>query len=284
MDTGHKKKEYAMELVHLTKSYGRRRGVTDLSLTVEEGDIFGFLGPNGAGKSTTIRSLLGMLSFSEGEARILGMDVRRQHKEVLREVGYMPSEAMFYPDMRVKDVIAFAADMHRKDCRKEASMLCERLEVDVEKRIRELSLGNRKKVSIVCAMQHRPRLFVLDEPTSGLDPLMQKEFFGLIREYCRAGATCFLSSHVLSEIKSYCNRAAIIREGRLVRVDTVENLTRANGKNIRLVRDGVEESFMFKGDFNQLFAGFAGHDIADILIEEPRLEDIFMHYYEEGEQ
>lgn len=274
----------AIELSHVTKTYGRHRGVEDLSLTVEEGDIFGFLGPNGAGKSTTIRSLLGMISFTAGEAHILGMDVRTQHKKVLQEVGYMPSEAMFYPDMRVKDVIAFAADMRRKDCREEAAMLCDRLEMDVNKRIRELSLGNKKKVSIVCAMQHKPKLFIMDEPTSGLDPLMQKEFFTLVREYCGKGATCFLSSHVLSEIRSYCNRAAIIREGRLVRVDTVENLTRANEKNIHLIRDGVEENFVFKGDFNELFAGFAGHDITDILIEEPRLEDIFMHYYEEGEQ
>ena len=193
----------------------------------------------------------------------------------------MPSEAMFYPSMKVEEVIRFAADMRGKDCKKEAEMLCERLAVDTKKKMEELSLGNRKKVSIVCAMQHRPRLFIFDEPTSGLDPLMQAEFFKLILEYNRQGTTCFLSSHVLSEIKKYCRNAAIIREGKLIRTDTVENLTKTNAKRIRMVKDGVEENFVYKGNLNELFAGLAGHNIEDIVIEEPELEEIFMHYYEE---
>ena len=159
-------------------------------------------------------------------------------------------------------------------------MLCERLEVATEKRIEELSLGNRKKVSIVCAMQHKPELFIFDEPTSGLDPLMQAEFFKLILEYNRQGATCFLSSHVLPEVKKYCHNAAIIRNGKLICTDTVENLTKTNAKRIRVVKDGADEDFVFKGDLNELFAGFAGHNISDILIEEPELDEIFMHYYE----
>lgn len=160
-------------------------------------------------------------------------------------------------------------------------MLCECLSVDTEKRIEELSLGNRKKVSIVCAMQHKPRLFIFDEPTSGLDPLMQAEFFKLVLKYNKQGATCFLSSHVLSEIKKYCRHAAIIRQGRLICTDTVENLTRTSAKRIRMVKDGVAEEFVYKGNLNQLFAGFAGHDISDIVIEEPELDEIFIHYYEE---
>ena len=207
------KRGIAISIQNLTKNYGKHRGVKNLSLQVEEGDIFGFLGPNGAGKSTTIRTILGLLHFQEGTVEVLGMDVRKQSEAVLREVGYMPSEAMFYPSMRVKDVIRFAADMRGMDCSKEAAMLCERLAVDVDKKIEELSLGNRKKVSIVCAMQHKPRLFIFDEPTSGLDPLIQAAFFGLIMEYNKQGASCFLSSHVLSEIKKYCKHAAIIREG-----------------------------------------------------------------------
>ena len=276
-----KNQESAISIQNLTKYYGKHKAVDGLSLNVEKGDIFGFLGPNGAGKSTTIRSLLGLITFREGDAEILGMDVKTHHREILSRIGYMPSEAMFYPSMKVKEVIRFAADMRKLDCTAEAQMLCERLQVDQNKRIEELSLGNRKKVSIVCAMQHKPELFIFDEPTSGLDPLMQAEFFKLIMEYNKQGTTCFLSSHVLSEIKKYCKHAAIIREGKLICTDTVENLTRTNTKRIRMIRDGKEEDFVFKGDLNQLFAGFAGHNIEDIVIEEPELDEIFMHYYEE---
>lgn len=276
-----KNQKSAISIQNLTKYYGKHKAVDGLSLNVERGDIFGFLGPNGAGKSTTIRSLLGLIAFQEGEAEILGMDVKTHHREILGKIGYMPSEAMFYPSMKVKEVIRFAADMRKLDCTAEAQMLCERLQVDQNKKIEELSLGNRKKVSIVCAMQHKPELFIFDEPTSGLDPLMQAEFFKLIMEYNKQGTTCFLSSHVLSEIKKYCKHAAIIREGKLICTDTVENLTRTNTKRIRMIRDGKEEDFVFKGDLNQLFAGFAGHNIEDIVIEEPELDEIFMHYYEE---
>lgn len=275
------RQSYAIRIQNMSKSYGRHRGIQNLSLQVEEGDIFGFLGPNGAGKSTTIRSLLGLITFGEGSAQILGMDVKTNGKEILRQVGYMPSEAMFYPSMKAGDVIRFAADMRNLDCREEADMLCERLLVDRNKKIEELSLGNRKKISIICAMQHKPRLFIFDEPTSGLDPLMQAEFFKLVTEYNRQGTTCFLSSHVLSEIRKYCRHAAIIKEGKLICTDTVENLTRTNTKRVRMVKDGKEEDFVYKGNLNDLFAGFAGHNIEDITIEEPELEEIFMHYYEE---
>lgn len=277
-------RESAITIENLTKKYGKHRGVSNLSLQVEKGDIFGFLGPNGAGKSTTIRSLLGLITFQEGRAEILGMDVKSRQKEILREVGYMPSEAMFYPSMKVGDIIRFAANMRGVDCEKEASMLCRRLCLDRNKRIDELSLGNRKKVSIVCAMQHKPKLFIFDEPTSGLDPLMQAEFFKLILEYNKQGATCFLSSHVLSEIKKYCRHAAIIKDGQLICTDTVENLTRTNAKRIRIVKDGKEENFVYKGELDELFAGFAGHHIEDITIEEPELDEIFMHYYEEDKK
>lgn len=272
-------KNYAINIENLTKTYGKYRGVDGISLQIEEGDIFGFLGPNGAGKSTTIRSLLGLIKYQQGRISVLGMDVGKQTKEILKEIGYMPSEAMFYPSMKVKEVITLAAKMRGKDCKKEAKMLCERLGVDTEKKIEELSLGNRKKVSIVCAMQHKPKLFIFDEPTSGLDPLMQAEFFKLILEYHKQGTTCFLSSHVLTEIKKYCHHVAIIKEGKLIRTDTVGNLTKTSAKRIRIVKDGIEESYMYNGDLNQLFAGFAGHNISDIVIEEPELDEIFMQFY-----
>lgn len=274
------KKKQIIKIDHLTKTYGSHRGVTNLSLQVEEGDIFGFLGPNGAGKSTTIRSMLGLIQYNSGSIQILGKDARKDKIDILREVGYMPSEAQFYPSMKVKDVIRFAADMRKMNCEEEAKMLCDRLAVDTEKKIEELSLGNRKKVSIICAMQHKPKLFVFDEPTSGLDPLMQAEFFNLILEYNAKGTTCFLSSHVLPEIKKYCKHVAIIKEGEILRTDTVENITKTNAKRVHLIKDGVEEDFVYKGDINELLKNLSTHNIEDIVIEEPELEEIFMHYYE----
>ena len=210
-----------VEIKNLTKSYGKNRGVIDVSLSIDEGDIFGFLGPNGAGKSTTIRSMLGFLRINSGEIKILGMDSIKQHEEILRNVGYMPSEAWFYDSMKVKDVIKYAADVRSVDCSAEAEKLCERLKVDKDKKIKQLSYGNRKKVSIVCAMQHRPKLFIFDEPTGGLDPLMQRTFFELVNEYVDEGATCLLSTHVLTEVNKYCRHAAIMREGRLSMLDDV---------------------------------------------------------------
>ncbi len=213
-----------IQIDRLTKRYGRARGVTELTLHVPEGSCFGFIGPNGAGKSTTIRTLLGLLSPTAGSARMLGLDCVREREKILAQVGYMPSEAMFYPEMRVSEVIRLSAALRGLDCREQAAALCEALELDIRKRIRELSLGNRKKVSIVCAMQHRPRLYVLDEPTSGLDPLVQRVFWRELEERQKGGATVFLSSHVLYEVGRYCNRAAILREGRLVVEGTTAEL------------------------------------------------------------
>ena len=287
--------EKAIEICRLTKSYGKKRGVRDISLVVESGDVFGFLGPNGAGKSTTIRCLLGMLHFEAGEIRILGRRTGKEQKEILRNVGYLPSEVMFYPSMTAEKVIKLAADLRGMDCGTEAARLCDRLKVDGKKRISELSLGNRKKVSIVCAMQHKPALLVLDEPTSGLDPLMQEAFFELLMEANHAGATCFLSSHVLTEVRQYCKHAAIIRDGRLVRVDTVENLSKSKLRKIRLAgvneapaltgmeeirkeKDGV--SFSYSGDVQELLAAILALCPKDVLIEELPLEEMFMQLYQ----
>ncbi len=209
---------------NLTKTYGRARGVTDLTLHVPAGSCFGFIGPNGAGKSTTIRTLLGLIAPTSGSAEVMGLDCVRDRTAILAQVGYMPSEAAFYPEMRVSQVIRLSADLRKKDCRAEAAELCRDLELDTRKKIRELSLGNRKKVSIVCAMQHRPRLYVLDEPTSGLDPLVQRAFWSQVERRRQEGAAVFLSSHVLYEVQRYCDRAAIIREGRLVVEGTTEEL------------------------------------------------------------
>lgn len=205
-----------IDITDLTKNYGKSRGIIGLNLHVPEGCCFGFIGPNGAGKSTTIRTLLGLIAPTSGSAKVMGLDCVKDRTAILAQVGYMPSEAMFYPEMRVGEVIRLSAKLRKRDCRAEADALCQALELDTRKKIRELSLGNRKKVSIVCAMQHRPRLYVLDEPTSGLDPLMQRAFWSEVEQRRAEGATVFLSSHVLYEVQRYCGRAAIIREGRLV--------------------------------------------------------------------
>ncbi len=213
----------AIETERLTKFYGRDRGIEDLTFSVAEGDFFGFMGPNGAGKSTTLRALLGLISPTSGKAALLGMDVSTPAPRLLREVGYLPSETAFWPGMRVREVLKYSAALRKRDCAREAERLCQRLALDPTRRVDRLSLGSRKKVGIVCALQHRPRLCILDEPTSGLDPLMQREFYALLEEYNRAGTTVFLSSHVLSEVRRHCRNAAILREGRLVAADAVKN-------------------------------------------------------------
>lgn len=272
-----------IEITDLTKTYGKHRGVENVSFSVKKGEIFGFLGPNGAGKSTTIRSMLGLIRYDKGQIHICGLDAQRDKEKILQRVGYMPSEAWFYPGMTIREVLKLSADVRKMDCRKEADMLCERLQIDEKRKISELSLGNRKKVSIVCAMQHKPELFVFDEPTSGLDPLMQNVFFELIKEYVEQGATCMLSTHVLSEVRNHCDRVAIMREGKLIVTDTVEHLLASKSKRIKMIRDGESLDFIYKDDLNNLYKELKDHNIEDILIEEPSIEEVFMHYYEKGE-
>lgn len=272
--------EKIIEIKNLTKNYGKHRGVNNVSFEVNKGEIYGFLGPNGAGKSTTIRAMLGMIKYDKGDISICGYDAVKDHEQILKNVGYMPSEAWFYPGMKVKEIIKLAADVRKTDCKEEAKRLCEELQVNVDRKISDLSLGNRKKVSIVCAMQHKPKLFIFDEPTSGLDPLMQNTFFSLIKGYVNEGATCFLSTHVLSEVRNYCDRVAIMKEGNLIVTDTVDNLTKNSSKRIKMIRDGEKLDFLYKDDLNNLYKELEGHNIEDILIEEPSIEDIFMHYYE----
>ena len=292
-----------MDAIHtsgLTKNYGKSRGIIDVNLRVGEGEFFGFIGPNGAGKSTTIRTILGLIKSNSGTAKVFGKNMEKEKKDMLGEIGYLPSEAMFYPGMRVKDVISLSANLRKKDCKAEAEILCERLQLDAGKKVEELSFGNRKKVAIVCALQHNPKLCILDEPTSGLDPLMQREFFDILDEKNEKGTTIFLSSHILSEIQNHCTKAAIIREGRLIACDTVEALAKTSAKRIHIqgnldlsslpgVRDykRIEENhdFLYGGDINELLKVLSSKNIQDLTISEPDLEEIFMHYYEkDGEE
>lgn len=297
-----------IETRNLTKFYGKSRGIEDVNLSINQGDMFGFIGPNGAGKSTTIRLLLGLIKPTGGTAEIFDQNCFKKNTEINRRIGYMPSEVQFYIQLKVMDVIDLAAKLRNQDCKKEAMELCERFQLDVHKKLEDLSLGNRKKVSIICALQHHPELIILDEPTSGLDPLMQKEFFELLNERNKEGATIFFSSHVLPEIQNYCNKAAIIREGKIIKCAPVSELTATSAKSVTLInpkekvvafiknmpevrniqQDSVKLQFLFNGDISSLVhilgegmnmdemhAGFT-----DLTISEPGLEEIFMHYYE----
>lgn len=284
----------AIETKGLTKFYGKARGIEGVDLNVGEGQIYGFIGPNGAGKSTTIRTLLGLIRKSGGSARMLGMDIEKNRERILREVGYLPSEASFYGGMRVCDVLELSARLRGKDCREEAKQLSKRLELDWNKRIAELSLGNRKKVGIVAAMQHRPRLYILDEPTGGLDPLVQREFFTILKERSSDGATVFLSSHVLSEIGRHCTHAGILREGKLIREDRVDRLIGTGTKRVTLhgavvlpQLDGMRDvqqneqgaSFLYAGRADALIRALAALSFEDITMTDPDIEDVFLHYY-----
>ena len=288
---------YAIQTTNLTKYYGKSRGIVDLNLAVKKGEFFGFIGPNGAGKSTCIRTLLGLIQCSSGSATVLGLDIQQDKTEILKRVGYMPSETMFYAGMRVKDVLKLSADLRKVNCSEEAGILCERLQLDVNKKVEELSYGNKKKVSIVCALQHKPELLILDEPTSGLDPLMQREFFQILQERNAEGTTIFLSSHILAEVQRNCTRAGIIREGRLIACDSVESLSQTNAKRVHVqgnvkieglgqVRDLRQTenglTFLYGGEIKQLLEVLSKQPIQDLSISEPDLEEIFMHYYVDG--
>ena len=284
----------AIKAAGLTKYYGRTKGIENLNLTVENGEFFGFIGPNGAGKSTTIRTLLGLIAPTSGTARIFGLDIVKDKEKILQKIGYLPSEAVFYSGMKVRDVLKLSANLRKKNCIEEAEILCERLQLDVTRKADELSFGNRKKVAIVCALQHKPELLILDEPTGGLDPLMQKEFLDILRERNKEGATVFLSSHILSEIQRNCTRAAIIREGKIIACDSVEVLSRTSAKRVTVqgkinfdmlegVRDKMDMkdsvSFLYSGDMNRLLHTLATGQVSDFSVMEPDLEEIFLHYY-----
>lgn len=286
----------AITITNLTKTYGKNRGINQVDLRIEEGDFFGFIGPNGAGKSTTIRILLGLIRASSGQANIFGHDVWTEHVDCMQSLGYLPSETHFYPSQTVGEVLRLAAKLHHTDCREQSRYLCEQLQLDTTRKVSELSFGNRKKVGIVAAMQHRPKLLILDEPTSGLDPLMQHTFFDLLSEYNQSGTTIFMSSHILSEVQNNCRHAAIIREGKIVACDSVEALLATKARKLTIAAEdistitqmaGVSQvekvagqwQLIYEGDLRLLLRTLEQMAITDLTITEPNLEEIFMHYY-----
>lgn len=288
-----------IEIENLTKYYGKSRGIIDVSFHVEEGEIFGFIGPNGAGKSTTIRTLLSLIYPTSGSATIFGKDCIKYASEIAKEVGYLPSEVFYYDRMKVIDLLKYAASFYKKDCSKRIKELAGIMDLDLKKRIDDLSFGNKKKVGIVQGLLHEPKLIILDEPTSGLDPLMQQKFFDLLLEENKKGATILLSSHVLSEVQRLCSRVAIIKEGKIIKLEKMSYLTENNYKKFKIetkeeIRkeyfehgginnleiEGKKVSFLFKGNINPIMKKISDMEILNIWIEEPSLEEIFMHYYE----
>jgi len=287
-----------IEVNHLTKYYGKSRGIIDVSFQVEEGEMFGFIGPNGAGKSTTIRLLLSLIHPTSGSAKVFGKDVISHGAEIRGNIGYLPSEVYYYEGMKVIDLLKYSASFYPCDCTERLQQLAELMELEMNRRISDLSYGNKKKVGIVQGLLHSPKLLFLDEPTAGLDPLMQRKFFNLIREENARGVTVFFSSHILGEVQRLCNRVGIIREGRIAEISDIKTLQQNNYKKVRVEARGLsptdfqlpgvtnlqsEDSslhFFFKGDINAVLQKIALLQVTDVTIEEPTLEEIFMHYYE----
>lgn len=287
-----------IEVTNLTKYYGKARGIVDVSFSVEEGEIFGFIGPNGAGKSTTIRLLLSLIHPTGGSAQVFGKDVVTHGPEIRRDIGYLPSEVYYYEGMKVIDLLKYSASFYERDCTQRMHELSATMELELNRRISDLSYGNKKKVGIVQGLLHSPKLLFLDEPTSGLDPLMQRKFFNLIREENARGVTVFFSSHILGEVQRLCTRVGIIREGRIAEISDIRTLQQNNYKKVRVTAEGLTPAslalpgatnlqaenstvhFFFKGDINAVLKKISGLQVADVTIEEPTLEEIFMHYYE----
>jgi ABC-2 type transport system ATP-binding protein len=295
-----RRKEMKIIQTHdLTKFYGKQRGIEGVNLEVNEGEAFGFIGPNGAGKSTTIRTLLGLLHSTSGSAQMFGLDAQKSGRRIREWIGYIPSEVQYYEKMKVLDLLNYSSRFYKKDPGERLSALVREFEVDVDKRIEDLSTGNRKKVAIIQGLLHRPRLLILDEPTMGLDPLMQEKFFAVLEREQGEGTTLFFSSHVLQEVQRMCDRIGVIRDGTLVETASVQELRSRYFLDIRLeqiggtvrdisdmegvlsseIRDGVVR-LQFAGDINKLTRELAARKLRHLTISEPSLEEIFLNYYE----
>jgi ABC-2 type transport system ATP-binding protein len=291
-----------IDITDLSKFYGKIRGIEHVNLEIGEGEIFGFIGPNGAGKSTTIRILLNLIFPTRGSARIMGMDIIRETKKIKRLIGYIPSDANAYTSMDVNEFLSYCMRFHDvRNNKQKIAELSAMFDLDPGRKVSELSMGNRKKVSIVQSLLHNPKLLILDEPTTGLDPLMQSVFFDLLRSENRKGMTIFFSSHILGEVQSLCKKVAIIKEGKIIQLEDIETLRKKQLKKVfvefadqnilnkeNFSIEGIERvisstgdilSFMFSGNINELVALLAGKKIVNLTIEEPSLEEIFMHYY-----
>lgn len=289
-----------IDITDLSKFYGKDRGIEHVNLEIGEGEIFGFIGPNGAGKSTTIRILMNLIFQTSGSARIMGMDVIKETKKIKDQVGYIPSDANAYSSMDVHEFLSYCMGFYqRRNGEQRITELSKLFELDTKRKIAELSMGNRKKVSIIQSLLHSPKLLILDEPTTGLDPLMQSIFFELLRSENRNGMTIFFSSHILGEVQMLCKRVAIIKEGKIIKLEDIETLRKKQLKKVCIEFGemmgkenfnitGIESiisvpgnilSFMYSGDINELVNYLSGKVVINVTIEEPSLDEIFMHYY-----
>jgi ABC-2 type transport system ATP-binding protein len=292
-----------IEAKKLTKYYGKSRGVIDLDLKIQEGEIFGFIGPNGAGKSTTIRLLLSLIHPSSGNASIANLDCFQDSKKIKTILGYVPSEVNYYDEMKVEELFKYSSRFYKKDCSSRYTSLSKRLGLDISKKINALSYGNKKKVAIVQALLHEPKVLIFDEPTGGLDPLVQNEFFEILKEERAKGTTILFSSHILSEVQKVCDRIAIIKNGEILKIEQVESLRKNKFRQVEiyykendshhnfhedmsiknLSEKGNIVTFLYTGDIHDLFSKLTeDRNIENISITEPSLEDVFMHYYVEG--
>ena len=292
--------EQAIVLNELTKHYGKHRRINNLSFSVNQGEFFGFIGPNGAGKSTTIRTLMGLIRPTGGSASIFDLDCHSKASVIARDVGYLPSENSYYENMKVRELLQYTADLYGMDCKTKMKELADRLNLDLSRKIADLSLGNKKKVGIVSAIMTSPKLIIMDEPTSGLDPLIQQAFYDILKEENSRGATVFFSSHVLSEVQKLCDRVAILKEGQLIGIQSIKELRESGYKKVSLsakeaiprdffdlsgianyaeTADKTSVSFMYNGNITAIIDKLHLLHLDDVLLEEPSLEEIFMHYY-----
>ena len=282
-----------LKIEKLTKYYGNIRGVENLSLELMSGEIFGFIGPNGAGKSTTIKCIMNFINKTSGNIYINNILVKDKNFEYKNLIGYLPSEIHLYDDYTVLEMFKYSSLFYSNKALKRALELSKRLELETNIKIENLSLGNLKKVGIVLALMHEPKLLILDEPTSGLDPIIQEEFFNILKEEKKKGTTIFFSSHVLSEIKKVCDRVGIIKEGHLIKVDTISNFNKNNYLNIHIESKDIEKiskelnidiinnNFIYQGDINILINKLSKYKIDKLLINEPEIEELFIDYYKE---
>jgi ABC-2 type transport system ATP-binding protein len=283
----------------LTKSYGEHRGIVDVDLQVPEGQVFGFLGPNGAGKTTTIRTVLDLIRPTSGRALVFGIDSTVDPVAIHRRVGYIPGEFSLYDRLTGGQTIQYFANLRGGVDAAYQRSLIERFEIDPKRKFKELSKGNKQKIGLVIALQHRPELLILDEPTSGLDPLVQQSFFELVREARTDGRTVFLSSHILSEVERTADRVAIIRDGRLVKVDSVEGLRDLAHHQVELRFSGPVPTAAFtalqgvsdveadgqvlrlrvSGPITPVVRAAASYELLDFVSREPTLEETFLAQY-----
>jgi len=286
-----------IEIKNLTKSYGKNRGIENVNLSVNKGEIFGFIGPNGAGKSTTIKVLLNLIFPNSGDARIFDLDCVTEPIKIKKDIGYVPSEVKYYDNMQVKELINYAMSFRENIDKSYVDELCKTFGVELKKNISELSLGNKKKVAIVQALIHKPKLLILDEPTNGLDPLIQQKLFNTLLHLKQEGATIFLSSHNLTEVEEFCDRVAIIREGKIIDVRNISDFINKKIKKVTLILDkniqeelisiGAENlettenkiSFNYSRDINTLLLLLSKYKLDDLIIEEKKLSEAFMSYY-----